>query len=87
MKYQNILIRARRNRLAAQESTRTQESTSFDNDCKFTYSFTAHMHEIPKYCLGGRMVNISCTCARKQIDKDFTYISIKTIHAHARETN
>ena len=21
----------------------------FDNDCKFTYSFTAHMHEIPKY--------------------------------------
>jgi len=20
-----------------------------DNDCKFTYSFTAHMHEIPKY--------------------------------------
>ena len=26
-----------------------RESTSFDNDCKFTYSFTAHMHEIPKY--------------------------------------
>eukprot|EP01048_Picozoa_sp_COSAG05_P006490 COSAG05_NODE_421_length_9965_cov_60.769207_15_plen_25_part_01 len=24
-----------------QESTRVQESTSFDNDCKFTYSFTA----------------------------------------------
>ena len=23
-------------------------SRSVDNDCKFTYSFTAHMHEIPK---------------------------------------
>jgi len=44
-----ILIWGCRNRLAVQESTRVQESTSFDNDCKFTYSFTAHMHEIPKY--------------------------------------
>eukprot|EP01048_Picozoa_sp_COSAG05_P037847 COSAG05_NODE_17875_length_317_cov_17.954128_1_plen_44_part_10 len=32
---------------ATENRPHDRESTSFDNDCKFTYSFTAHMHEIP----------------------------------------
>ena len=35
--------------LSRREWTSFREWPSFDNDCKFTYSFTAHMHEIPKY--------------------------------------
>ena len=34
-----------------QYSVKRGASPPFDNDCKFTYCFTAHMHEIPKYFL------------------------------------
>ena len=44
-----VIVLSRRESTSFRDRPSSRESTSFDNDCKFTYSFTAHMHEIPKY--------------------------------------